>query len=120
MEDVTTKCRNTAKMLGASSLESLNFGDACFILRNNINQELLEKARQTILKTELLENKFKNWLNIMYIECKSINYKSNKSLPITKKVSLMSREETINSFGYGIVLEILSTLITKQFHDDRL
>lgn len=43
MEDVTIKCLNTAKMLGADARRARDFGDACFVLRNNINKELREK-----------------------------------------------------------------------------
>ena len=111
MIDVTTKVKNTAKMLGASGLASLNFGDACFVLVNNINQELKAKARQTILDTELLGRKFEDWLKDTHE--KATHTKSDD-------IVLMNWAETRSQFNYGIVENVLQTLITKQFHDSRL
>lgn len=120
MEDVTIKCLNTAKMLGADARQARDFGDACFVLRNNINKELKEKARQTILNTELLGKKFGVWLKSIHSEAKKKANKDNKTLLIFEQINLMTLEETNNTFGYGIVHEVLSTLITKQFHGSHL
>ncbi len=120
MEDVTVKCMNTAKMLGADMRQARDFGDACFVLRNNINKELKTKARQTILNTELLGTTFRNWLKGIHSDAKNRSTKANKTHPFDKQIALMTLEETNNSFGYGIVHEVLSSLITKQFHDERL
>jgi len=120
MEDVTVKCVNTAKMLGADGRQARDFGDACFVLRNNINNELRAKARQTILNTELLGRKFGAWLKEIHSDAKSKSEFANKTLPIGEQIALMSLEETTETFGYGIVHETLSFLITKQFHDSRL
>ena len=120
MEDVTVKCMNTAKMLGADMRQARDFGDACFVLRNNINKELKTKARQTILKTELLGTTFGDWLKGIHSDAKSKAKKANETLSIHDQIALMTLEETNDSFGYGIVHEVLSSLITKQFHDSRL
>lgn len=120
MEDVTTKCFNTVKMLGADGRQARDFGDACFVLRNNINKTLQERARQTILNTELLGKKFGDWLSDMHSQAKDKSGRENKTLPLSEQIALMTLEETKDSFGYGIVHEVLSSLITKQFHDSRL
>jgi hypothetical protein len=120
MEDITNKFKNTAKMLGANGREALEFGDACWVIRHNVNKELQAKARQTILNTELLGRKFGTWLSDMYSQAKNVNTKGNKTLPFDDQIVLMTLEETNKSFGCGIVQEVLSTLITKQFHDERL
>jgi hypothetical protein len=120
MEDVTVKCMNTAKMLGADGRQARDFGDACFVLRNNINKTLKEQARQTILKTELLGKTFGAWLQDMHSDATDKNKKTNKFLPVHEQIALMTLSETQNNFSYGIVFEVMSTLITKQFHDSRL
>ena len=113
MQDVTTPCKNTAKMLGANSLEALNFGDACFVLVNNINRELKEKARKTILATHLYGKTFERWLEDIY----SIGKKHNSALAPADQSQLMTFEQTKEEFSYPMVKEILSTLTTKQFHE---
>lgn len=120
MEDVTLKCFNTAKMLGADGRQARDFADACFVLRNNINQQLKAQARQTILKTGLLGNTFGSWLEGVHSQVKDISKKTNITLPSSEQINLMTFQETTESFGYGIVQEVLSSLITKQFHDSRL
>jgi hypothetical protein len=120
MEDIGNKFKNTAKMLGAGGREALEFGDACWVIRHNINKELQAKARQTILNTELLGRKFGAWLSDMHSQAKSVSTKANKTLPLDEQINLMTLQETNESFGLGIVQEVLSSLITKQFHDSRL
>ncbi|MEK6829796.1 MAG: hypothetical protein AABY15_06780 [Nanoarchaeota archaeon] len=113
MEDVTIPCKNTAKMLGANSLEALNFGDACFVLVNNISKDLKEKARKTILATVLHGKTFERWLEDIY----SVGKKYNTLLVPADQSQLMTMEETKKTFSYHMVKEILSTLTTKQFHE---
>lgn len=103
-------------MLGAGSLAALNFGDACFSLVNMINQDIKAKARQTILQTELLGETFEHWLEVMHGNA----IESQKTALPEDKVQLMSLQETKDTFNFGIVQSILETLITKQYHDNRL
>jgi len=113
MEDVTTPCFNTAKMLGANGREARDFADACFVLRNNINKELKSRARKTILATNLYGKTFETWLEEMH----SVGVKHNNSLLPENQTQLMTLADTKTEFVYGVVSNILSTLITKQFHE---
>jgi hypothetical protein len=68
----------------------------------------------------LLGRKFDAWLREIHSDAKNRSTKANKTLPFDEQIALMTLEETNSSFGYGIVHEVLSSLITKQFHDERL
>ena len=64
--NILTPCKNTAKMLGASGIDALNFGDACFGLVNYLNPELKAKSRKIILKTVLYGKPMEDWLLDMF------------------------------------------------------
>ena len=113
MEDVISACRGTAKTLGANSLEALNFGEACFNLRNCINKDLQTQARKTILGTVLYGKKFE----VLLEEAHGIAKRYEKhNPPLIGEITLMTLEQAKKEFSYQFVKEILSSLITKQYH----
>ena len=111
MENLFTPCRNTAKMLGANARNALDFGDACFVLANNINPKLKSNARERILSTVLLGKHFEFWMEELY---KSAKLASDKYTPMNS-LGIMPLEKAKTDFSFVFVKEVLSILITKQY-----